>query len=155
MKIGFSQSSVLHVRGPLPTHFPIALHEAIRTNSAWDYACLKTPGGYFLKPTFRDMPYRNSFVPEISISLSQNGDVTTLEITGQPVEAIRIFTWLWLAGTFLLQLLLLVFVAFSGTEEVFPLFIPSIMCVFGYLLCHFATKFTFRSVVSAITKAFP
>jgi hypothetical protein len=155
MNIGFSQTAEHHLCGTLPHPFSDALIKAIQSHSGWQYSCTQTTDGYYLKPTFRNMPYRNSFVPEITIDLSEHNGQTTLVLTGQPIAPVRIFMWVWLSFTATMQVLLLALMLLSGKFQLIPSLIPSIMILFGYLLCKLATRFTFRSVVAAIVKTFP
>jgi hypothetical protein len=155
MNIGFSQTAEHHLRGALPHPFSDALIKAIQSHSGWQYSCTQTTDGYYLKPTFRNMPYRNSFVPEITIDLSEHNGQTTLSLTGGPVASVRIFMWVWLSIAAMFQILLLGIALFFGKMQAVPLLIPSIMILFGYLLCKLTTRFTFRRVVAAIVKTFP
>ena len=155
MGIGFSCSAMHFIQGSLPTQFSDVLPDAIRKHSGWSYSCMQTKDVYLLQPIFHNMPYRNSFVPEITIRFEESSGKTMLQITGQPIQAVRVFIRLWLTGALALQLLLLGIMVISGKIEVIPLFIPSIMLIFGYLLCKLGTRAPFRSIVTAIMKEFP
>ena len=52
------------------------LPDVIRQHAGWDYAYQRKTTGCNLKPTFRNMPYRNSFVPEIDIVMSNRNSKT-------------------------------------------------------------------------------
>lgn len=130
------------------------LPEVIRRHTDWDYAYQQEPKGCCLKPTFCHMPYRNSFVPEIEIVLSDRDSQTELQMTGQPVKAVRLFMALWFGCTLTLEALFVILAITSNLDRLFPLFMPLGMCAFGYLLCKLATKATFYSVVKAIKKEF-
>ena len=131
------------------------LPKAICKHTQLEYLCNKTSEGYFLKPTFRNIPYRNSFVPEIDITVSQNGSQTVLRMQGQPVPFVRVFMVFWFGFAFLMECLLLALMFTSGVDNIFPIFIPAILIAFGYFLCKIATKRTFLSVVKAIQKELP
>ena len=137
-----------------PTNGFEILPEVIRQHTDWDYTYQQKPTGCSLKPTFRNMPYRNSFVPEIEIVISDRDSQTELQMIGQPVKFVRIFMALWFGFLSLMQVLLLIPAITSKLDSIIPIFIPIVMCAFGYLLCKFATKATFNSVVKAIKKEF-
>ena len=130
------------------------LPEVILQHTDWDYAYHQKTTGCNLKPTFRNMPYRNSFVPEIDIVVSNHEAYTMLHITGQPVKFVRIFMALWLGFLSLMEVFLLILTITSNLDSIIPIFIPIVMCAFGYLLCKFGTKATFNSVIKAIKKEF-
>lgn len=128
---------------------------AILKHTDWSYECQQTDSGCLLKPDFCNMPYRNSFVPEIDVVLSFHEEKTILHMSGRPVRSVRIFMALWSAFLLMLEVLLIVLAVGSGMDSIFPLFIPIGMIVFGYLLCKLATKSAFDSVVKAIKREYP
>ncbi len=128
------------------------LPKLIRKHSDWNYTCAQTDTGYFLKPTFRNMPYRNPFVPEIDIVVTCNDAQAVLYMSGRPVKFVRVFMAIWFSFLLMMEVFLLVPAITSSLESLFPVFIPLIMCAFGYLLCKTATRVTFRSVLKAIQK---
>ena len=130
------------------------LPDVIRQHTNWDYAYHQKPTGCSLKPTFRNMPYRNSFVPEIDVVISNHNSQTELQIIGQPVKFVRVFMTLWFSFLLALEVFFIILAITSNLDRLFPLFIPPAMCAFGYLLCKLATKATFNSVVKAIKKEF-
>lgn len=137
------------------TTYPAYLNDLpklIRKYTDWDYACTQTDTGYYLKPTFRNMPYGNSFVPEIDIVVSCNDTQTVLHMMGQPVKFVRVFMAIWFGFALMMEVFLLALAITSSLDSLFPEFIPVILCAFGYLLCKIATGATFRSVVKAIQK---
>lgn len=137
------------------TSYPACLNDLpklIRKHTDWDYACAQTDTGYYLKPTFRNMPYQNSFVPEIDIVISCNDAQTILYMSGRPVKFIRIFMAVWFGFALMMEVFLLALAITSNLDGLFPVFIPIILCAFGYFLCKIATRNTFRSVVKAIQK---
>ena len=137
------------------TAYPISLNDLtqlIRKHTDWDYSCVQTDSGYFLKPTFRNMPYRNSFVPEIDIVVSCNNTQTILYMSGQPVKFVRAFMAIWFVFALMMEIFLLALAITSNLDSLFPVFIPIIMCTFGYLLCKIVTRATFKSVMKAIQK---
>ena len=130
------------------------LPEVIRQHTDWDYAYQQKTKGCSLKPTFRNMPYTNSFVPEIDVVISNHNSQTELQMIGQPVKFVRVFMALWFSFLLALQVYFIILAITSNLDRLFPLFIPLAMCAFGYLLCKLATKATFNSVVKAIKKEF-
>ena len=128
------------------------LPEVIRQHTDWDYIYHPKATGCNLKPTFRNMPYRNSFVPEIDIVISNHNSQTELRMTGQPVKFVRVFMVLWFSCLLVMETVFFILAITSNLARLFPLFIPLGLCVFGYLLCKLATKATFNSVVKAIKK---
>ena len=152
MKSLFTQKAEYNIAS---TTFPICLNDLpklIRKHTDWDYSCAQTSAGCFLKPTFRDMPYRNSFVPEIDIVVSCNDTQTILYMIGQPVTFVRVFMAIWFSFALMMEVFLLVLAITSNLDSLFPVLIPIIMCVFGYLLCKLATRAAFKSVANAIQK---
>lgn len=77
-----------------------------------------------------------------------------LHITGQPSKFVRIFMTLWFGFLVLMEVFLLIHAITSNLDSIIPVFIPIVMCVFGYLLCKLGTKATFNSVVNAIQKEY-
>ncbi len=128
--------------------------EVIRQHTDWDYSYQQKSTGCSLKPTFRDMQYRNSFVPEIDIVISSRDSQTELQMIGQPIKFVRVFMTLWFSFLLAMEVFFIILAITSNLDSLFPLFIPLAMCVFGYLLCKFATKAAFNSVVKAIKKEF-
>lgn len=152
MKSIFSQTAKHSIAD---TICPVCLNDLpqlIRKHTDWDYTCTQTDRGYYLKPTFHNMPYRNSFVPEIDIVVSRNDAQTVLYMSGWPVKFVRIFMAIWFSLLLMMEVFLLVLAISSNLDRLFPVFIPLIMCAFGYLLCKIATGATFRSVIKAIQK---
>lgn len=128
------------------------LPNLIRKHTDWDYSCVQTDSGYFLKPTFRNVPYRNSFVPEIDIVVSYNNAQTILHMQGRPVKFVRVFMAIWFGFALMMELFLLATAITSNLDSLFPVFIPIIMCAFGYLLCKIVAGATFKSVTKVIQK---
>lgn len=152
MKSIFTQTSVHSISGAT---YPICLNnfpESIRKHTNWNYSYVQTDRGCFLKPAFHDMPYRNSFVPEIDIVVSRSDVQTILCISGQPVKFVRIFMAIVFSFLLMMEVVLLALTITSDLDNLFPVFIPIIICAFGYLLCKIATGATFKSVVKAIQK---
>ena len=131
------------------------LPEVIRKYTDWNYTYKQTDTGYFLKPVFHNMPYRNSFVPAIDIVVSHTETGTVLHMRGQPVKSVRIFMAFWFSFLLLAEVFLLTLAITCKWDVLFPVFVPVVMCVFGYFLCEIATKGTFKSVMKAIRKEFP
>ena len=130
------------------------LPEVIRQHTNWDYAYHQKPTGCSLKPTFRNMPYRNAFVPEIDVVISNHNSQTELQMIGQPVKFVRVFMALWFSFLLVMEVIFAILAISSNLDSLFLLIIPLAMCAFGYLLCKLATKATFNSVVKAIKKEF-
>ena len=128
------------------------LPDLIRKHTDWNYACEQTDTGCILKPVFRNMPYRNSFVPEINVAVSHSDTQTVLHLQGQPVKSVRFFMAFWFSCLLVIEVFLIAMAVTSDLEHLFPVFLPILMCVFGYLLCKIATGLTFKSVVKAIQK---
>ena len=124
----------------------------IRKHTDWSYSCKQTDTGCLLKPVFRKTPYRNSFVPEIEVTVLRDHSHTVLCLRGRPVLSVRIFMTLWLSIVSLAQLSLLAAAVTSNLESLAVVFVPSIMGVFGYLMCKICTGVTFRSVSNAIAE---
>ena len=147
----------MHIQTTLPVCAECAenltgLPEVILRHTDWDYACKQTDAGCVLTPTFRHMPYRNGFVPEIEITVSHEEEQTILHIIGQPTRFSRVL-WACLYGFLLLmEVLLLAFAA--ELDTLLFLLIPVGIGVFGYVLCKCAMQFAFASVVKALRKAF-
>lgn len=150
----FTQTANHRINDSICSDFLRKLPEVIRKHTDLEYLYQQTDTGCFLKPTFRNMPYRNSFVPEIEIVVSHDGKHTMLHMCGYPVRFVRIFMALWFGFLLTLEAFLLVHVVASKLDSLFPVLIPAVMCAFGYLLCKFATKTTFLSVVKAIQREF-
>ena len=154
MNIGFSVSEEINI-SVLPTeNMAEILVKAIRQHSGWNYSCVQEEDGYLLKPTFRDMPYRNSFLPEIAVTVSQNEGETVLHLCARLVRFVRLFMGIWFAGLLLMEAFLVIIVAVSGMHSSFPALIPLGMCVLGYLSCKLGVMSTFRQIVRAIQKDF-
>jgi len=99
-----------------------------------------------------NMPYRNSFVPEIDIAVTHYGSQTFLYMQGQPVKPIRIFMVVWFGICLMVEALVLFLAITSRLDNAFLVFIPVIMCAFFYFICRIFTGATFKSVVKAIQK---
>ena len=130
------------------------LPEMIRKHTDWDYAYQQKPTGCILKPIFRNVPYRNSFAPEIDIVISNRDSQTELQMIGRPIKFVRIFMALWFSFLLVMEIFFVILAITSNLDRIFPLFIPLAMCVFGYFLCKLAAKAIFNSVVKIIKKHF-
>ncbi|MBQ8212782.1 MAG: hypothetical protein IJZ80_02140 [Clostridia bacterium] len=150
----FTQIANHSINNTICSDFFKKVPEAILKHTDWNYSCQQTDNGCFLKPIFRNMPYRNSFVPEIDIVVSFHEGNTILHISGQPVKSVRIFMALWFVFFLMMEMLLLILAIGSQLDSIFPVFVPIGMCTFGYLLCKLATKATFNSVVNAIQREY-
>ena len=150
----FTEMATHYINKTISTSGFEILPEVIRQHTDWDYAYQQKTKGCSLRPTFRNMPYRNSFVPEIDVVISNHNSQTELQIIGQPVKFVRIFMALWFSFLLAMEAFFIILSITSNLDSLFPLFIPLAMCTFGYLLCKLATKATFNSVVNAIKKEF-
>ena len=150
----FTERTTLCINKTISTNGFEVLPEAIRQHTDWDYAYQQRLTGCSLKPTFRNMPYRNSFVPEIEIVISNRDSQTELQMIGQPVRFVRVFMALWFSFLLAMEVFFIILAITSNLDSLFLLIIPLAMCAFGYLLCKLATKATFNSVVRAIKKEF-
>ena len=150
----FTERATHCINKTIPTNGFEILPEVIRQHTDWDYAYQQKTTGCSLKPTFRNMPYRNSFVPEIDIVISNRDSQTELQMIGQPVKFVRVFMALWFSFLLAMEIVFVILAIASSLDRLFPLFIPLAMCAFGYLLCKLATKATFNAVVKAIQKEF-
>ena len=122
MKPIFTQTAEHSITG---TNCPTCLSDLpklIRKHTDWDYTCTQTDAGYYLKPTFRDMPYRNSFVPEIDIVVSHNDAQTILYMNGQPVKFVRVFMAIWFGFALMMEVFLLVLAFTSNLDSLFFVF---------------------------------
>lgn len=128
------------------------LPEMIREHTDWNYSCELRNYGCLLKPCFCNMPYRNSFVPEIEIAVSENDGQIILDMKGQPIKSVRIFTLFICSVLALLEIYFFVMIAASLWRISFSVFIPVVIGAFSYLLCKISTKLTFYAVVKAIRK---
>lgn len=124
----------------------------IYKHTGLDYAFAATDKGYFLKPTFRNMPYRNSLVPEIDVVISRNDTETILHMSGRPIKLIRIFIGSWFGFLLQIQVFLLAFALSSASALSLQFFIPITLCAFAYILCKIAAGHAFRAVMEAIRK---
>ena len=154
MKSIFLQTAEHHLAAGACTECLNDLPDFIRKHTDWNYLCVQTDTGCVLKPVFRNMPYCNSFVPEIDVVVSRDDTRTVLHLQGQPVKAVRVFMAFWFSFLLVMEVFIVILAITSNLDSLFPLFIPLAMCAFGYLLCKLATKATFNSVVKAIKKEF-
>lgn len=152
MKSIFAQAAEHRMASTTCPDYLNDLPKLIRKHTDWDYSCVQTDTGYCLKPTFRNMPYHNSFVPEIDVVVSRNDTQTILYMSGRPVKTVRVFIAIWFGFALMMEVFLLALAITSNLDSLFPVFIPIILCVFGYLLCKIATGATFKSVMKAIKK---
>ena len=151
----FTQTTQHSINKAICSDFFEKLPEVIRKHSDLDYLLIhQCDKGCFLKPTFRNMPYWNSFVPEIDIVVSSDETHTVMYISGQPVRFVRVFMAFYFSFLLAMEVFLIHFVATFKPDSVFSVFIPVVMCVFGYFLYQITTKATFNSVIKAIKKEY-
>ncbi len=150
----FTQKANHSMNNAICSDFFKILPEVILKHTGWDYSCRETDTGCLLQPTFRNMPYSNSFAPEIDIVVSSHEEHTILQLRGQPVKFVRIFMAIWFSSLLIIEAFFFVLAIISKLDSIFPVFIPISMCAFGYLLCKFATKATFNSVFKAIQREY-
>ena len=156
MNLDFSVSEVHRTQVPVTEAFAGQLLHAIHEYTNYKYTCEQTPTGYLLNPSFRaflrDNMYRNSFIPEITVTVSQDQGQTVLHMTGKPVKKNRIFLYIW---TGVLLILGLIGAARFGLWNPPAGLIPMGMGIYGYLLGKLGTRFSFHTVVKAIARDFP
>ena len=155
MGLRITQTADYQINGTLSAEFFNELPDVIQQQTEWGYICRKTDAGYYLKPTFRNMPYRNSFVPEIFMEVSENDGQTILHMRGQPVKIIRYFSAFYSFLCLLFQIACFAILFTRGMDNLIPLFIPAALLVLNYLLCKLGTKFSFRKVNKAIHNELP
>ncbi len=155
MKLGITQTADYQIHDTLSEDFFTGLPIAIHQQTEWSYICRKTERGYYLKPTFRNMPYRNSFVPEIFIEAAENDGLTILHMRGRPVKIIRYFSAFFSFFCLLFQIACFAILFTCGMDNLIPLFIPAALLVFNFSLCILGTKFSFRKVIEAIQNELP
>ena len=149
MKIGFLQTARHSINETISNERLEKLPEVISKQTDFNYLYESKDNGCVLKPTFRKMPYRNSFVPEIDIEITENSEQTCLEIKGQPAKFVRIFMTIWCVTLLIMSVVFIALVLVSQFDRI-SVIIPLCMCAYGYFLCEFGTKITFRSIVNVI-----
>jgi len=127
------------------------LPKLIRKHTYWNYSCVPTATGCLLKPKSCDMPYRNTFVPEIEIVVTSNDGQTILYMRGRPLLYARIFMAIWF-GALLLAAFLIPNSITSVADGLSKYTMILSMGAIGYLFGNICTKVTFKSVVKAIKK---
>ena len=154
MKRLFTRTATHSTNNPLCSNSFEKLPEVIREHTDWDYTYQQTSTGCFLKPTFRNMQYRNSFIPEIDITVSCDEAHTTLHISGQPVKVVRIFMTLFYAIWSVLSVLLIIQAIASQQGILFIAIIPLVLGTFFLLVGKFSLQAIFNSIVKAIQKEY-
>ena len=149
MGIGFSYTLEYRTNKSITADVLGNLPAAIRRHTDWNYTCEQTDSGCLLKPVFRDMPYRNGFVPEIAVTASCEDGQSVLCMRGQPVKMVRYFMAFWLGVVLLMQVFDVALAIVSKLNGLFPLFLPAIMFVLGYSFCKIFSKRVFTSIVKA------
>ncbi len=149
MKLSFAHTVSFKASSNISPDLLAKLPETIYQNTNFEYTYEATDTGCRLTPTFRNMPYGNSFVPEIDIMLSEHEGFSMLHITGQPVKTIRIFAAFCSICSLLLAIFALVVMLISKDNILFVL-APIGMSVFSYFFCKLGTKATFNYIIKAI-----
>ena len=155
MKIRFLQTADHWTNIPMDQDLSDRFLHAIHEYTNLSYSCEKTENGYFLNPIFRKSFWRNSFLPEISVSVSESSNQTCLHLEGQPIAFVRSFVSVCCIGSLVLGLFALIIMLASGEQEALAVIIPVVICIYSYLLCQLATKITFHNVLRAIKREFP
>lgn len=155
MKAFFEQSATHKIDNAIPFTTFEKLPEIIREHTDWEYTYRQTSTGCFLKPTFRNMQYRNSFIPEIDITVSCDEAHTTLHISGRPVKSVRIFMTLFYAIWSVLSEWLIIQAITSQQGILFIAIMPLVLGAFFLLIVKFSLQAIFNSIVKAIQKEFP
>ena len=150
MGIGFFETTNHSVNWIVDADCLKSLPDLMCHYTDWTYSFKPTEKGCLLTPTFRNVPYRNAFAPEISIEVSQKEGGTDFKIIGKPIKPIRIFMALWFLILAMFEVLIIIISFTSGLESILPLFVPVAMCVFGYCLCKIGTLISFKSIAKAI-----
>lgn len=151
MKIGFRHTVAHKLSEEIDTGLAVKLASAIRGSTDYAYSCVERSYGYFLEPTFRDMPnIRNSLVPEISVSTSQKNNETTLYVSVQPSTIIRLFLYLWFGLWALLEILLIILTITSKTDSIAPLMAVSAMGIIVYSIIKVATNKMYRDLAEDV-----
>ena len=158
MSLGFSCKSELYTHKSPGAEQLKKLPGAISHRTGLKYTIEETNDGCRLKPAFHIAPspyrksfQRNSFIPEIEISISRLDGQSCLNIKGKPSEYISAFVMLLFGFLLILELLLIVFAAFGGSGSLFiAAAAPVIIAVFAYVLCKTAVKYSFNYVVEII-----
>lgn len=148
----FSQSACITAPTPVQENFPERLAKNLLVEANMAYTCTPTAEGYLLTPKQGLTGTKNSYMPKVSISVSQKDTQTTLKLEGRPLDFVLIFSWVFILGCILLEFFCLFVLSVTGFEDVFPIFIPFILMVFAYLLASLGTKFSFRTVVKTIER---
>jgi hypothetical protein len=146
----FTQTAECRINHSVCPHTFDILPEVIRKRTDWEYTYHLRDTGCFLSPTFRNMPYRNSFVPEIDIVFSNDEEYTILHLSGQPSKFVRTFFGFWCVFVSLFLVLGIILLIVSGVEALMTALVPAGMLAFAYFLCKYGTKRTFDSIVKAI-----
>lgn len=153
MKI-FTQSATLTMDKTVGPGYLEILPDAIYKHTHLDYSYQQKSSGCLLRPTFRKMLYKNSFVPEIDIEISYHDSQTIMQMIGQPIKFVRAFMTFWFSALLILEALFCILALTSMLDSFLFVFLPLMMGVFGYLLCKLATKATFHTVVTAMREEF-
>ena len=150
MNFNFSQTAEICLNTIIKPDCLNNLPYLIQQHTDFTYLYEQRESGCFLKPCFRNMPYRNSFVPELNITLTQDNGKSCLHIKGQPVKFVLWFTTFFFIFASTMELLVIIIALTSGLDSIFIVFIPVLIGVFNYSLCKILTKLTFKSIVNAI-----
>ena len=73
MNLGFTETVVHKTESPVGDDLTELLLSIAHNHTNFQYTCEKKEDRYWLRPTFKNMPYRNSFVPEIYVALGWGG----------------------------------------------------------------------------------
>lgn len=152
MWFDFSQSACITVPTPIGEGFSDRLTKNLLIEANLAYRCSPTAEGYLLVPKQGLAGTKNSFMPKVSISVSQKDSQTTLKLEGRPLDFVLIFSWVFILVCMLLEFLCLFVLSITGFEDFFPIFIPPVMMAFAYLLASLGTKVSFRAVVKTIER---
>ncbi len=150
MSFGFSQTTEIFVNKIITPDCLNNLPALIQQHTDFSYLYKQTESGCLLKPRFRNMPYRNSFVPKLDITLTQDNGKSCLHIKGQPVKFVLWFSTFLFVFASIMELLVVIIALTSGLDSIFLVFIPVLIGVFNYFLCKILTKLTFKIVVNVI-----
>ena len=134
MTFGFYEQKTYCFSGELPADFFDKLPEKIHCYTGRQYECEKTADGCCLTPAFKDVLYRNAFVPEIEIHLSYVAGETIVTVCGRLAKSVRAFARFWFGALAFFEVFLLAAVPFGKLQVWYGPLLPLGMAAFGYLM---------------------
>ena len=154
MKVPLVQVAEIELREELSTKFFGKLTNAVRARCGWEYVWVKKGSGYCLIPdgktysgSYVGYPNRNSFVPQIDVTVESRDGRNVLRLKGRPMKSVCVFVAL------IVCLALVSVPAYFVTEGTWKLG-GIVSAVVIYLTGEFGTRSTFKAVVKAIREEF-